>query len=142
MSEARKYLPNGNDFIEPRKWNLKLKQGNIVCNIIFMEGLTLQGVIVWKDQLLLEAVIKMGLKTVGLVQSLFTKQILHAFLKSSLLGHSLPVTNSSGKINKYINKTGCLTDWDRYLHCLQISRKLGNSIKIHKIGIIEIAKKM
>ena len=39
---------------------------------------------------------KMALKTEGLVQSLFTKQILHALLSSPLLGHSLPVTNSLG----------------------------------------------
>ena len=46
MSEAGKNLPNGNDLIEPRKWNLKLKQGNLICNTISMEGLTLQGAIV------------------------------------------------------------------------------------------------
>ena len=39
---------------------------------------------------------KMALKTEGLVQSLFTKQILNALLSSPLLGYSLPVTNSLG----------------------------------------------
>lgn len=54
-----------NDLVDLRKLNPKLEEGKSIKQYSSYSGINPQSVIIWKDKLPLEVVIKMGLKTGG-----------------------------------------------------------------------------